>query len=41
MSKILLGLALSFLASTSIAAADPLCGEYDKLRAQRDNALRV
>lgn len=41
MSKILPGLALSFLASASIAAADPLCGEYDKLRTQRDNALRV
>lgn len=41
MSKPILGLALSCLASAAIAATDPSCGEYDKLRTQRDNALRV
>jgi len=41
MSKLILGLALSTLASASIAATDPQCGEYDKLRSQRDNALRA
>jgi hypothetical protein len=41
MSKIILGLALSVLTSASLAAADPLCGEHDKLRTQRDNALRA
>ncbi|MCW5669424.1 MAG: hypothetical protein KIT86_07160 [Hydrogenophaga sp.] len=41
MRTLLLGLTLSLLASASIAAPDPQCGEYDKLRSQRDNALRA
>ncbi len=39
MSRIFFGLSLLLLTSVSVAAPDPQCGEYDKLRAQRDNAL--
>ena len=38
-SKTLLGLTLCALTSVAAAAPDPQCGEYDKLRTQRDNAL--
>lgn len=41
MSRILLGLSLCFLASVSLAAPDAPCGEHDKLRTQRDQALRT
>lgn len=38
-SRTLLGLTLCVLTSVAVAAPDPQCGEYDKLRTQRDNAL--
>lgn len=41
MRKLLLGLTLSLLAAVSTAAPDSQCAEYDKLRTQRDNALRA
>lgn len=41
MPQLLLGLALSLLATASLAAPDPQCAEHDKLRTQRDEALRA
>lgn len=41
MSRLLLGLALSLLATASVAAPDPPCAEYEQLRTQRDEALRA
>lgn len=39
MSRLLLGLTLSLLASVSTAAPDPQCAEYERLRNQRDAGL--
>lgn len=41
MSRILVGLSLSFFASVAMAAPDPACAEHDRLRTQRDKALAV
>lgn len=41
MYKFTLGLTLSLFVTVTIAAPDPPCGEYDKLRTQRDSALRA
>lgn len=39
MPRTLLSLTLCFFAGAATAAPDPQCGEYDRLRAQRDQAL--
>ena len=39
MFKTVLGLTLAALTHASLAASDPQCAEYEKLRNQRDSAL--
>ncbi len=41
MSRLFLCLALALLSTAALAAGDPSCGEYDRLRAQRDKALHA
>lgn len=41
MLKPILALAASLLVTSTLAAPDPHCSEYEKLRAQRDNAARA
>ncbi|MBL0919894.1 MAG: hypothetical protein IBJ14_14420 [Hydrogenophaga sp.] len=39
--KLLTGLTLSALATVSMAAPDPQCSEHERLRTQRDTALKT
>jgi len=41
MNKTIAGLALLLFTSAGMAATDPACAEYDKLRTERDKALQA